>query len=226
MATMAVVSPTDTNFQTILPQMITYAENRIYRDLDLLTTSTAVTFPLSAGNRALTIPPGTLVVSEQINVITPVGQTNPALGARNACLPVTKEWLDMVWGDSSALAQAMPKYFAPFDDNVFYLGPVPDQAYTVEIVGTMRPASLSATNTTTFISNYLPDLFIMASMIYVTAYQRGFGTINNDPQMALTYESQYETLLKSATVEENRKKYSGPGWTSEGPTPIASPSRG
>jgi len=42
-ATMAVVEPTDTAFLTILPSMITYAENRMYRDLDFLFTSVAST---------------------------------------------------------------------------------------------------------------------------------------------------------------------------------------
>jgi hypothetical protein len=44
--------------------------------------------------------------------------------------------------------------------------------------------------------------------------------------MAQSYESQYQTLLRSAGVEENRKKYEGPGWTSQSPSPIASPTRG
>ena len=38
-ATMAVVEPTNSDFLNILPQMITYAENRIYRDLDFVFTS-------------------------------------------------------------------------------------------------------------------------------------------------------------------------------------------
>ena len=95
----------------------------------------------------------------------------------------------------------------------------------VEVVGTYRPNSLSATNTTTFISQYLPDVFIMASMIYISAYQRNFGRANDDPQMAITYESQYQALLKGASVEESRKKFEASGWTSQGPAPIATPSR-
>jgi hypothetical protein len=67
-AEMAVVDPADVNFVAILPMMITYAENRIYRDLDFLFTSTSITgYNLTANNRSLTIPQGTLVVSEQIN---------------------------------------------------------------------------------------------------------------------------------------------------------------
>jgi hypothetical protein len=93
-------------------------------------------------------------------------------------------------------------------------------------VGTYRPNSLSSTNTTTFISLYLPDVFIMASMIYISAYQRNFGRANDDPQMAVSYESQYQALLKSALVEEARKTFEASGWSSQAPATVASPSRG
>lgn len=224
-ATLAVVQPTDPNFTALIPQMITYAENRIYRDIDFLFTSTSILgYSLAPGSRSLTIPQGTLVVAEQINVITPIGQQNPDSGVRNVCLPVTKEWLDAVYGNSSVTG--VPAYFAPFNDNLFYFGPYPDAGYYVEIVGTYRPASLSATNNTTFISQYLPDLLIMASMIFISGYQRNFGRQSDDPAMAQSYENQYQVLLKSAMVEEARKKFESSGWTSMSPAIAASPSRG
>ena len=55
-ATMAVVAETDAAFVTILPQMITYAENRMYRDIDFMFTSTSLhgaSFVLTAGSRNL-----------------------------------------------------------------------------------------------------------------------------------------------------------------------------
>ena len=120
----------------------------------------------------------------------------------------------------------IPKYFCPFDDYTFFLGPYPDAVYTVEIVGTYRPTSLSSTNTTTFISLYLPDLMIMASMVYVSGYQRNFGRANDDPQMAVSYESQYQVLLKSALDEENRKKFEAAAWSSRSTSVSATPTRG
>ena len=69
-------------------------------------------------------------------------------------------------------------------------------------------------------------MLIMASMIYISAYQRNFGRQSDDPQMAQSYEAQYKALLQSAMVEETRKKYEGPGWSSQSPSPIASPTRG
>ena len=224
-ATLAVVDPNDANYQAILPQMITYAENRMYRDLDFLFTSIATTaYGLTVGSRSITVPTGTFVVPEQINVITPMGTASPDTGVRNPLLPTTKEFLDQVYNNSQA--RGLPKYFCPFDEYTFLVGPYPDQNYMCEIIGTYRPTSLSATNPTTFISLYLPDLMIMASMVYISGYQRNFGRANDDPQMAVTYESQYQTLLQSALMEENRKKFEAAAWSSQSPSPVATPTRG
>lgn len=242
-ATMAVVESTDPAFQIILPQMVTYAENRMYRDIDFMFTSTSLhgaSFVLTAGNRNLSFninlsansdsSDGTFVVSEQINLLTDASgnaaaTTNPDLCVRTPLLPTTKEFLDAVYGSSLTANRGKPQYFVPFNETLFFVGPVPDQAYPVEVVGTYRPNSLSLTNKTTFISLYLPDLFIMASMVYVSAYQRNFGRANDDPQMAITYESQYQALLKSAVVEEARKKFDAAGWSSQSPATIATPTR-
>lgn len=224
-ATMAVVAETDPNFLIVLPQMITYAENRIYRDVDFLFTSISTTaFSLTFGSRTISVPAGTFVVPEQINLLTPAGTINPDLGTRVPLLPTTKEYLDAVYGDATATGQ--PKYFVPFDDYTFLVGPYPDNSYRVEIVGTYRPESMSSTNKSTFISLYLPDLFIMASMVYIAAYQRNFSSAQgNDPQMPITYETQYQALLKSALSEEERKKFQAAAWSSQGPAVIATPTR-
>lgn len=250
-STMAVVDATDPNFLAILPAMITYAENRIYREVDFLFSSISTTaYALTTGNRQLSVPAGTFVVPEQINVLLPIGVTDPNAAIRYPLLPTTKEFLDAAYGDYSNLS--MPKYFCPFDDYLFYVGPFPDQDYTVEIVGTYRPQSFGPSNadttgflasyaaavgspypnyanttTTTFISLYLPELFIMASMIYISAYQRNFSsTMGNDPQMPITYETQYQALLKSALEEENRKKFEAAAWSSQGVSKFATPTRG
>lgn len=238
-ATMTVVDPDDSAFLTILPQAITYAENRIYREVDFLFTSTAnSSYSVNIGTRSITVPSGSnfagnnlgggvLVVAEQINLITPAGSTNPETASRAPLLPTTKEFLDAVYGSSLVASRGQPKYFCPFDDYTFLVGPYADATYRVEIVGTFRPISLSETNTTTFISLYLPDLFLMASMIYISAYQRNFSSaMGNDPQMPVTYETQYQTLLKGAMSEENRKKFEGSAWSSQAVSTSATPTRG
>lgn len=235
-ATMSVVPPTDTNFLTALPQAIAYAENRIYRELDFLSTVTALTtspstsvqYTLTPGARQLTVPAADFVTIQEANVITPANTLVANDGVRNSMTPVTKEFLTLVYPANNNAG--VPVYFAMLDQSTFYVGPWSDNTYLVEIVGTIRPQSLGSgtnnTSNTTFISLYLPDMMIMATMIYISAYQRNFGRQSDDPQMAQSYESQYQALLKGAMVEEARKKFQAGGWTSMAPAVVASPTRG
>lgn len=224
-AQLTVIQSTDVNFQAILPAMIDYAELRIYQDLDLLSTVTPqLGFSLATGNRNLTIPIQNFITLQQINVLTPAGSSDPNSSSRNPCLPVTKEFLDMVYGSSAITG--LPRKFAMISQNTLAFGPWPDMAYSLEIVGTVRPASLSSGNTSTFISTYLPDLMIMASMVYISLFQRNFLATANDPQMPGSYESQYMSLMKISAVEEGRKKFSSVGWTSMSPPIAATPTRG
>ena len=234
-ALMAVVdSVSDANFVTLIPSMIDYAEKRLYRDLDLMEVSAALSGPsytIPAGTRQVnfpkTLPDGSaFTVSEQINLILPAPGTDPEAGTRVPLTPVTKEFLDAVYGSTLVANRAQPIYYAPFNDATFLVGPVADQTYGVEIIGTVRPASLSPSNTTTFLSTYFPDLLIMASMIYISGYQRNFGRQADDPQMAMSYETQYQLLLKGAVSEENRKKYEASAWSSQGSSSTATPGRG
>lgn len=219
-----VTSSTDSNFNALIPEALEYAELRIQRDLDLLSTVTPVNITATAGSSTASFTQGVFVTVQDVNVITPAGTTVADSGTRNPLLPVTKEYMQYVWPSSTGAS--VPETFAMLDDHTFYLGPWPNNTYTIEVIGTIRPATLSSTNTTTFISQYLPDLLLMASMIYVSGYQRNFGRLNDDPQMAVTYESQYQALLKGATMEEYRKKFAASAWTSMSPSPVATPTRG
>ena len=102
---------TNANFQIILPTIIDYAEQRIYRELDLIYASSTQTATMTAGSRILDLSglsPYILII-EDINIITPSTTTNADLGERNQTYPVTKEWLDAVWGNSAVTG--VPKYF-------------------------------------------------------------------------------------------------------------------
>lgn len=225
LATLSVVPETDPNWLAILPDTIDYAELRIYRDLDLLSTVlTDKSYSTTASSSKVQLAQGTFVTLQNINVITPAGTGTPDAGTRNPLLPVSKEYIQYSWPSSSNAG--VPQYFAMIDERTFSLGPWPDATYLLEIIGTYRPETLSSTNTQTFISQYLPDLFLMASMIFVSGYQRNFGRQSDDPAMAQSYESQYQALLRGATVEEYRKKFAASGWTSISPSPVATTGRG
>lgn len=227
LANFMVVPVGDSSFVSALPNIIDDAEQRIYRDLDLLVTVTRdYSTALTAGNRNFTFPtpsPGIFVVVETINVVTPAGTTNPDLGTRNALVPATKEFLDMVYPSSSG--SGLPQYFGMVTQTSIVVGPWPDDTYQVEVVGTVRPAPLSSTNTTTFLSVNLPDLFLNAALVMGAGYLKNYGAAVDDPKMAMTWESRYQSALQSARTEENRKKFASQGWSSKEPAPLATPPR-
>jgi hypothetical protein len=221
-ATLAVVPVTDTNYISIIPSMIDYAELRMQRDLDFLNTVATSSYTPASVTPSLALSTNTS--SYPYVTVQNIAVVDPTSGFTKQLTPVSKEWIYNTYPIGSTTA--LPVYYAPFDDNEYLLGPQPDQIYTYSVVGTQRFPTLSATNTTTFISQYLPDVFIMASMIYISAYQRNFTSIaSNDPQMAVTYESQYQALLKGAMVEEARKKFEASAWSSMSPPMAATAQR-
>ena len=225
LANMIVVPVSDPNYEVALPNIIDDAEQRIYRELDLLSTIVRQTGPLVANNRNFTLPTtgGRFVVVEQMNVITPAGTTDPDLGTRNPMLPVSKEYLDVVY--NSVSGAGVPSLFAPISQQNWVLGAWPDAAYTVEVVGTIRPAPLSQSNPNTFLTDYLPDVFMSAALVYAAGYQLNFGAAADNPQAGVNWENHLMKLLESAKKEEFKKKFGSQSWSSKEPDPQATPPR-
>lgn len=221
--TMIAMDAADADFPTVIPAIINYAEMRVYRDLDLISTifrDTSVTLTPSNQNAAL---PQTFVVVQGINILTPAGGS-PATSGRVPLIPTSKEVVYALWGDPTVTGP--PQMFAMVDQWNVLIAPSPDLAYTIEAYGTQRPAPLSPSNTTTFLTTYLYDLFFAASMVFTSGYMRNFGSQASDPQMGMSWEQQYQALKASANVEELRKKSWSDAWTAFSPTPLAQPPRG
>lgn len=228
--TNGVVEGVDTEFNNLIPQMLNYAELRIQRDLDLLPSQTTNTYTMTSGNNLLEIDVDDFVTIQTIQLTSGT--------AKLTVLPASKEYIQNVYNDSSVTGT--PTVYAMYGGdstggntyNYILFGPYPNSNYPVLVTGTVRLPSLyknaqtgiAATNTT-FISTYLPDLLIQASMIYISQFQRNFGSAANDPAMGPTYELQYQNLLKSAIVEEARKKFQASAWSSMSPAMAATPTR-
>jgi len=229
--TSGVVSTTEPDFNTLIPQMLNYAELRIQRDVDLLPTVTSNNYTLPIGTNTLSISPTDFVT---IQTITALVNSVPT-----PVLPVSREYVQAVYGTTAVVGP--PAVFAMIGGdqatggntgNVIQFGPYTDASYALTLSGTQRMPSLAfndtdplASTATTFISANMPDLLIMAAMIFVSGYQRNFGRQSDDPQMAVSYESQYQSLLKGAIMEEYRKKFQASAWSSMSPPIIASPTR-
>lgn len=230
-ATMAVVEPTDAAFVEIIPQMLNYAELRIQRDLDLLASQTTYSYLMPTGTNTINLDVDNLLTVQTVNVVVN--------GVPTPVLPTTKEFIQNVY--SNPTATGTPKYFAMYGGdynsggdvyNYVIVGPYPDVQYTINLTGTIRTPSLykfagtaNSNTSTTYISAYYPDMLMMASLIYISAYQRNFGRMSDDPAMAQSYEGQYQVLLRAAMMEESRKKFGGSAWSSMSTPPAATPTR-
>lgn len=222
--TLVVSQDPDPDFDNILPGCIDYAEQRIYRALNLLNTvQVDQTVTLTASQRTVDIP-DSFVAVDSVNVISPAG-SGYVLGVRNPLVPVSRDLLDMLWPDNTTTG--LPTMFCMVDQWSMMVGQAPDAAYQLEIIGTYRPEPLNATtNTTTFLTDHLPDLFMAASMVYMSGYMRNFGAQAGDPAMGATWEQQFGTLFDSANTEELRKRFWASSWSSQPVSPAAQPQRG
>ena len=226
---------TDPNFVQILPTCIAYAENRIYREADFISTVIRDTGVLTANSRNFVLPEnvGMFNVVRQMNLITPAN-TAPTSGTRNPMTPVSTEVMDMLWPSETApTTPSIPTMFAMLTQNNVenqttnaLVGPAPDDTYNVEVIGTVNPTPLSASNTTTYLTLFLWDLMIAASMVFMTGFQKSFGAQADDPKFAMSWEQTYQVLFKSADLVDARQRFAATSWTSAQPENYATAQRG
>lgn len=231
--TNGIVVGTDDAFNSIIPQMLNYAELRIQRDMELLPFQTTNnTYSLGMASNILSVAVGDMLIIQDVTWLDSSNNVTPIL-------PTSKEFIQNVYGSKTVTGP--PQYFAMYGgdsatagqtSNNILFGPWADQVYTIGLVGQIRMPSLyqSATQAlaatgTTWISTWLPDLLIQASMVYITEFQRGFSAVSNDPQMGQTYETQYLTLLAGAKGENYRQKFEADAWSAQATSPVATPSR-
>lgn len=224
LCTLMVTSTADSNFVAIEPSIIAYAENRIYRELDLLDAEVTTTNATFTNDRFINLTQTPMpVVVKYINLFTPAG-TTASNGTRNTIVPASRQTIDMLWPNGSTVT-GIPQMFAMSSPVLVNLGPAADNIYNVEVVMTVHPTPLSSTNTTTILTTYVPDLFMAASMVFASGYMRNFGSQADNAQMAQSWEGQYQILKGSASIETMRQRFAGWAWTGDSVSPVANVKR-
>lgn len=233
LATITAISSTflvsgDSNFGGILDGIIDYGEGRLYRDLDLpaaRVTDTSVVCTSGVRTVSLSTTQGTLLVIENINLFSSAGTTSSD-GTRIPLVPASKAVIDTIYPTALSSRCGTPEFFARVTDTQINLGPTPDAPYRTEVIATVRPNPLSAGNSSTWLTQNVPELFIAASMVFAAGYMRDFGAQTENPQLSQSWENQYQTLLRTMNVDSLRMKFQSDAWTSQVPSPIATPPRG
>lgn len=231
-ATLTVISSTilvtgDNNFQGIMPAIIDYAEGRLYRDLDLPITSVTDTSVIcTSGVRSISLSTtqGAILVIDTLNLLTSAGATS-SFATRVPLVPASQGVIDAIYPSAASSNCGQPQFFVRLSDVQVVLGPAPDQAYGTEVIGSVRPNALSASNSSTWLTQNVPELMVAAGMIFASGHMRNYGAQADDPKMAQSWESQYGSLMKEMKVDALRMKFFSDAWTSQQPSPIATPPR-
>lgn len=220
------ILPSD--FITLYPQAISYAEDRIYREMVPVSNRQQDTSLLTtAASRVLDLTPIMPLVVEGFALLYPAGVTSIDAGTQIPFDEASLDLLDICWPQSSvtvdpSLAQWYGLYWAMRDATTIVFGPTVAAAYTPVVTGLFQPAPMSVTNPTTYLGNVYPELLQAGCMVFLSgALLRNFGASSDDPKMAVAWESQFQTLMKSAIEEEQRRRGQGVGWTANMPAPIA-----
>ena len=175
---------------SVINTFITMAENRILRDIDLDVFKLEVAGSLTSGNRFLTAPSD--ILTHRYMILTSVGGDQIFLDFRDTSF--MKEY----WPDGSETG--VPKYYSVWDQNTFYVAPTPDASYTVKLGYIYRPAQLSSSNTTTWVSVNAPEVLLYACLIQAYSYTKG------PLEMLQYFENSYKQALQGIGVEQQGRR--------------------
>jgi hypothetical protein len=93
-------------------------------------------------------------------------------------------------------AQGLPKYFSYWDEQNIVLAPIPDLTYTMQLNYTLKPAGLSASNTTTYLSQQFPSGLLYACLV------EAYGFLKGPADMIQFYEQKYQSALQGFSIEQ------------------------
>lgn len=173
----------------VINTFITMAENRILRDIDLDVFKKESTGTMTSGNKFLSAPSD--ILTHRYMMITNSGD-QIFLDFRDTSF--MKEY----WADGSETG--VPKYYSVWDQNTFYVAPTPNSNYSVELGYIYRPAQLSSTNPTTWISNNAPEALLYACLIQAYRYTKG------PTEMLAFFDASYKQAIQGLGIEQQGRR--------------------
>lgn len=111
----------------------------------------------------------------------------------------TPFWIRSTYQQQSG--QGRPGFYAREAGN-FIVGPYPDASYPVTLLYYARLPSLSASNTTNWLTSNNPDLIFAAAMLEAATYQQ-------DDQAVGYWESRYQQIAQAVRLADKRERTSG-----------------
>jgi hypothetical protein len=175
---------------TIVNGFIENAEFRILRDVDSDNNRRYVSAQLVAGSRFIDTPTDLLVIrSAQIVDSDGVGQSD------------NRDFLQ--YRDTSFMSEfnptattGVPKYYSNWDEDTIVVAPTPNATFTIQLNYILKPAGLSSTVPTTYLSLNFPNGLLYACLVEAYSFLKG----PND--LLQLYEGQYKQTVEGFSLEQ------------------------
>jgi hypothetical protein len=181
---------------TIVQGMIRDAELRIFREVDADYTREYATANLNVNSPYLDLPSATTTTATRTSIIV-----RSMLVFDSTQTPTTKEYLDkrdtsFIFEYNSTGATGVPKFYANWKETTIIMAPAPDAQYQVQLSYIYSPEALSATNTTTYLSDNVSDLLFYATMVQAYEFLKG------PMDMYKIYSDKYNGAIQSFALEQ------------------------
>ena len=171
-----------------IPDFITFAENRLRRELRIRQMLKSVTTATVSGDNTIEIPSDFLQARDFVvmtNPIQPLSYSSPSA----------------LSNDPRASEVGVPLSYTILA-NDFQVSPPPDGVYTVKLLYYSAPAYLSSSNTSNTFLTTAPDALLYASLIEAEPYLMNDARIN-------TWGTMYDRAIASLTKSDEEGQYSG-----------------
>ena len=199
--------------QAIIDDFIMLAENRISNDLPMDSDRFVQEGTLVADDNTINSPAGALFI-RGVEIFNAANTTEQGTWLEKRDQTFLSEYVGRLTGpEGSQTGQDVtgtPKYYAMFggatglSDSTsggLYVAPTPDVNYKFRIYYNKLPTGLSGANTTTYISNYYPELILNAAL------SQAFSFLKGPTDMLTLYENKYkQEVQKFANEQVGRRR--------------------
>lgn len=180
----------DPDVRAQIPTCVNYAERRMARDLKIEGVQMVAANTMTIG---VSVYPKPDRWRDTISINFGTGTGNKA---RTPIYARSYEYCRNIWPDESVTGQ--PRFYADYDNDHFLIAPTPNQAYPFELLYHGMPPLLDETNQTNWLTQYVPQMLLYATLWEVALFCRSFDQTG-------VWQKEYQTALGAINGEEVRK---------------------
>ena len=165
-------------------------ENRIYREINIDAFRLYASAVTISGVSTISVPSGLRNI-RYVEMITSDGTISTLLQKDSSFLA---EYID---SPGSTTLRAEPKYWANFNATTWFVVPVPNTSYAINIAYLQQPATITSSATSTsYISTYAQDALLYCCLTETYKYLKG------PADMIQVYEQSYQQAVRTFADEQ------------------------